>query len=133
VEELLAEVVGVLVTVVEACGAAVILAGAVWAFARFVWVGVRGGGSRAFVPVRLTLGRFLALGLEFQLASDVLRTAVAPSFRELGQLAAVAAIRTALNYFLSREIEEERRQVAAEEAASGTPDPAAPEAPGRTV
>ncbi len=76
-EELLAEVVGVLVTVVEACGAAVILAGAVWAFARFVWVGVRGGGSRAFVPVRLTLGRFLALGLEFQLASDVLRTAVA--------------------------------------------------------
>jgi uncharacterized membrane protein len=133
VEELLAEVVGVLVTVVEACGAAVILAGAVWAFARFVRVGVRGGGSRAFVPVRLTLGRFLALGLEFQLASDVLRTAVAPSFRELGQLAAVAAIRTALNYFLSREIEEERRQVAAEEAASGTPDPAAPEAPGRTV
>ncbi len=132
-EELLAEVVGVLVTVVEACGAAVILAGAVWAFARFVRVGVRGGGSRAFVPVRLTLGRFLALGLEFQLASDVLRTAVAPSFRELGQLAAVAAIRTALNYFLSREIEEERRQVAAEEAASGTPDPAAPEAPGRTV
>ncbi len=132
-EELLAEVVGVLVTVVEACGAAVILAGAVWAFARFVRVGVRGGGSRAFVPVRLTLGRFLALGLEFQLASDVVRTAVAPSFRELGQLAAVAAIRTALNYFLSQEIEEERRQVSAEEAASGTPDPAAPEAPGRTV
>ncbi|MBM7806702.1 putative membrane protein [Geodermatophilus bullaregiensis] len=132
-EELLAEVVGVLVTVVEACGAAVILVGAVWAFARFVWVGVRGGGSRAFVPVRLTLGRFLALGLEFQLASDVLRTAVAPSFRELGQLAAVAAIRTALNYFLSREIAEERRQVAEEEAGRAAPDPAAPGAPGRTV
>ncbi len=131
-EELLAEVVGVLVTVVEACGAAVILVGAVWAFARFVWVGVRGYGSRAFVPVRLTLGRFLALGLEFQLASDVLRTAVAPSFRELGQLAAVAAIRTALNYFLSKEIAEERRQVA-EEAREATPDPAAPESPGRTV
>ena len=131
-EELLAEVVGVLVTVVEACGAAVILVGAVWAFARFVWAGVRGGGSRAFVPVRLTLGRFLALGLEFQLASDVLRTAVAPSFRELGQLAAVAAIRTALNYFLSKEIAEERRQVA-EEAQDAVPDPASPQARGRTV
>ncbi len=131
-EELLAEVVGVLVTVVEACGAAVILVGAVWAFARFVWVGVRGHGSRAFVPVRLTLGRFLALGLEFQLASDVLRTAVAPSFRELGQLAAVAAIRTALNYFLSKEIAEERRQVA-EEAQDAVPDPASPPARGRTV
>ena len=30
-----------------------------------------------FTGVRLTLGRFLALGLEFQLASDVLRTAIA--------------------------------------------------------
>ena len=90
-EELLADVVGVLVTVVEACGAAVILIGAVWASARSVWVGLRRGGTSAFVPVQLTLGRFLALGLEFQLAGDVLRTAVAPSFRELGQLAASRA------------------------------------------
>ena len=114
-DELLADIVNVLVTVVEACGAAVIITGAVWAFARFVWVGVTRRTTSAFVPVRLTLGRFLALGLEFQLASDVLRTAVAPSFAELGQLAAVAAIRTALNYFLSKEIAEERRQVAEEE------------------
>jgi uncharacterized membrane protein len=41
---------------------------------------------------------------------------VAPSFSELGQLAIVAAIRTALNYFLSREIAEERRQVAARDS-----------------
>ena len=117
-EELLADAVGVLVTIVEACGAAVIIIGAVWAFARFVLVGLRERSAAGFVPVRLTLGRFLALGLEFQLASDVLRTAVAPSFRELGQLAAVAAIRTALNYFLSKEIAEERRQVAEEKAGS---------------
>jgi uncharacterized membrane protein len=114
VEELLAEALGVLIPVVEACGAAVIVVGALWAFARFVVVGLRERNAGAFVPVRLTLGRFLALGLEFQLASDVLRTAVAPSFRELGQLAAVAAIRTALNYFLSKEIAEERRQVTEE-------------------
>jgi uncharacterized membrane protein len=116
VEGLLQDVVAVLVTVVEACGAAVIIIGAVWAFVRFVWAAVRRDGTSAFVPVRLTLGRFLALGLEFQLASDVLRTAVAPSFKELGQLAAVAAIRTALNYFLGKEIAEERRQVAEEKA-----------------
>ncbi len=115
-EELLIEVLGVLVPVVEACGAAVIVVGALWAFVRFVVVGLRERDAGAFVPVRLTLGRFLALGLEFQLASDVLRTAVAPSFRELGQLAAVAAIRTALNYFLAKEIAEERRQIAEERA-----------------
>ncbi|MGY1785281.1 DUF1622 domain-containing protein [Geodermatophilus sp. SYSU D00698] len=131
-EEVLADVVGVMVTVVEACGAVVIFAGALWAFARFLWVGLRRGGSSAFVPVRLTLGRFLALGLEFQLASDVLRTAVAPSFRELGQLAAVAAIRTALNWFLSKEIAEERRQVA-EETGAPAPDPASAEHRGRGV
>ena len=111
---------GVLVPVVEACGAAVIVVGALWAFVRFVVVGLRDRDAGAFVPVRLTLGRFLALGLEFQLASDVLRTAVAPSFRELGQLAAVAAIRTALNYFLAREIDEERRQIAEARAHDGT-------------
>ncbi|HYX97905.1 MAG TPA: DUF1622 domain-containing protein [Geodermatophilus sp.] len=119
-EELLADALGVLVPVVEACGAAVIVVGALWAFVRFVVVGLRDRDAGAFVPVRLTLGRFLALGLEFQLASDVLRTAVAPSFRELGQLAAVAAIRTALNYFLAREIDEERRQIAEARAHDGT-------------
>ena len=118
-EELLADALGVLVPVVEACGAAVIVVGALWAFVRFVVVGLRDRDAGAFVPVRLTLGRFLALGLEFQLASDVLRTAVAPSFRELGQLAAVAAIRTALNYFLAREIDEERRQIAEARAHDG--------------
>ena len=118
-EELLGDALGVLVPVVEACGAAVIVVGALWAFVRFVVVGLRDRDARAFVPVRLTLGRFLALGLEFQLASDVLRTAVAPSFRELGQLAAVAAIRTALNYFLAKEITEERRQLAEERADDG--------------
>ena len=130
-EELLRDTVAVLVLIVEACGAAVIIIGALWAFLRFAYAGIRRRDTSAFVPVRLALGRFLALGLEFQLASDVLRTAVAPSFRELGQLAAVAAIRTALNYFLSKEIAEERRQVA-EEAREATPDPAAPESPGRT-
>ena len=134
-EDVLADVVGVLVTVVEACGAAVILIGAVWAFARFVQVGLRRRDTSAFVPVRLTLGRFLALGLDFPLASDVLRTVVAPSFTELGQLAAVAAIRTALNYFLSREIAEERRQVAEEAERGDSPgvDPASVEHRGRGV
>ena len=96
-----------LVVLVEAAGALVIVVGALLAFLRFLRVLPRRNAD-AFVPVRLTLGRFLALGLEFQLASDVLRTAIAPSFEELGKLAAVAAIRTALNFFLAREIREEQ-------------------------
>lgn len=60
-----------------------------------------------YEKARLTLARFLALALEFQLAADVLGTAVSPSWREIGQLAAIAVIRTALNYFLAKEIKEE--------------------------
>ncbi|MFS1299239.1 DUF1622 domain-containing protein [Streptosporangium longisporum] len=109
-EESLREFVNLLVRLVEAAGAAVIFAGAAIAFVRFVVVAVR-RHDHGFIAVRLFLGRFLALGLEFQLASDVLRTAIAPSFAQIGQLAAIAAIRTALNFFLNREIEREGRAV----------------------
>jgi uncharacterized membrane protein len=55
--------------------------------------------------VRLKLGRWLAVALEFELAADILRTAVAPTWNEIGQLAAIAVLRTALNYFLQQEID----------------------------
>ncbi|MFF5213041.1 DUF1622 domain-containing protein [Streptosporangium sp. NPDC000396] len=110
-EETLVEVVNLFVRLVEAAGALVIFVGAAVAFVRFVWVAVRRQGDDGFVTVRLSLGRFLTLGLEFQLAGDVLRTAIAPSFTQIGQLAAIATIRTVLNFFLSREIEREGRTV----------------------
>ncbi len=121
-DERLRGTVDVLVRLVEAAGAAVIFVGAVVAVVHFVRVLPRRSAD-AFVPVRLSLGRFLALGLEFQLASDVLRTAIAPSFDELGKLAAVAAIRTALNYFLAREIREEQRVLAEAKATARSSDP----------
>ncbi len=55
--------------------------------------------------IRLRLGRWLALALEFELGADILRTAIAPTWAEIGQLAAIAAIRTLLNYFLQQEID----------------------------
>jgi uncharacterized membrane protein len=109
-EEWLRTAVGLLVRLVEAAGALVIFSGAVLGFVRFLRTALHRGPD-AFTAVRLSLGRFLALGLEFQLASDLLRTAVAPSFEEIGKLAAVAAIRTGLNFFLGRELKEEREQV----------------------
>jgi uncharacterized membrane protein len=56
------------------------------------------------VEVRLALGRSLAIALELLLGADILKTAIAPTWNEIGQLAAIAAIRTALNYFLEREL-----------------------------
>jgi uncharacterized membrane protein len=56
------------------------------------------------VEVRLRLGRWLSLALEFELAADILRTAIAPTWDEIGKLAAIVVLRTLLNYFLEREI-----------------------------
>lgn len=61
---------------------------------------------QGFVDVRLGFARYLALGLEFQLAADILSTAVAPSWDQIGKLAAIAVIRTGLNFFLMREMQE---------------------------
>jgi len=60
--------------------------------------------------IRLRLGRWLALALEFELGADILRTAIAPTWMEIGQLAAIATIRTLLNYFLQQEIDRAARR-----------------------
>ena len=56
------------------------------------------------LEIRLALGKSLALALELLLAADILRTAVAPNWDDIGKLAAIAALRTLLNYFLEREL-----------------------------
>ena len=61
--------------------------------------------------VRLTFARYLALALEFQLGADILSTAIAPTWDQIGKLGAIAVIRTALNYFLGLEIREESERV----------------------
>jgi uncharacterized membrane protein len=50
------------------------------------------------------------VALEFQLAADIIGTAIAPSWGQIGQLAAIALIRTFLNHFLSKEIEAEEKE-----------------------
>jgi uncharacterized membrane protein len=56
--------------------------------------------------VRLQLARWLSLGLEFALAADIMRTGMNPTWNEIGQLAAIAILRTALNYFIQKEIDD---------------------------
>ena len=67
----------------------------------------RNSPSTAKNEVRLTLGRWLAVALEFELAADILNTAVTPSWSDIEKLAAIAALRTALNFFLDRDIRAE--------------------------
>ena len=62
-----------------------------------------GAGQRKEIWLRLAV--WLLLGLEFELAADVVRTVVEPTWDELGRLGAIAVIRTFLSYFLERDLE----------------------------
>jgi uncharacterized membrane protein len=52
--------------------------------------------------------RWLVAGLTFQLAADIVSTTSAPTWQEIGRLAAIAGIRTFLSYFLDREVDSTR-------------------------
>jgi uncharacterized membrane protein len=112
-EEYLITAVDYLRLVVEAIGAAVVGFGAVVTAVRFLLtlLGVRDDTN---IEIRLFLGRYLALGLEFQIGADILSTAVAPTIDDVLLLGAIVVIRTVLNYFLSKELERERQQVRSE-------------------
>ncbi|WP_167757730.1 DUF1622 domain-containing protein [Deinococcus fonticola] len=82
---------------------------ALWRAARVFWQRDRAPDT-VKESLRLQLGRWLAISLEFLLAADILLTAIAPTWDDIGKLGAIAFIRTALNYFLQREIEVHEKQ-----------------------
>jgi len=59
--------------------------------------------------IRISFGSTVAVALELLLGADVIATAVAPTWDEIGKLAAIATIRTALNFFLERDLKEASR------------------------
>jgi uncharacterized membrane protein len=105
-ESLVHNLAGWLRLVVETTGAAIVGLGFLVAAFRFVRESLKGDASD-FTVVRLILARYLALALEFQLGADILSTAIAPTWDQIGKLAAIAVVRTGLNYFLSLEMKGE--------------------------
>lgn len=71
---------------------------------------IRRGNGLAARDARVTFGSAVAVSLELLLGADVLETAVAPSWEDIGQLAAIATIRTVLNYFLEKELKHYQTQ-----------------------
>jgi len=91
---------------VEAVAVVIITYGAMEA----TWGVVNVIASRSNVPgdrkrVWLRFGVWLLLGLEFELAADIVRTAISPTWNDIGQLAAIGVIRTGLNYFLEIDLD----------------------------
>lgn len=95
---------------VEAMGVFAIGLGALIATYQFFFTIVV-NRSANFTHARFTMARYLAVALEFQLGADILSTAVAPSWDQIGKLAAIAVIRTGLNFFLAREMKEQQEAI----------------------
>ena len=109
-EEMFKEIAGHIALGVEVVAALMIGIGAVEALVRLVMPKSKFGRTAPFAKYREIFVRFgvwLMLGLQFELAADVIRSAISPSWKEIGQLAAIAAIRTVLNYFLANDIMEQ--------------------------
>lgn len=75
---------------------------------RYVVMLIAPGNNFSKEKLRLEFGSSVAVALELLLGADVLGTAIAPSWSDIGQLGAIAIIRTALNYFLGKELKETR-------------------------
>lgn len=54
--------------------------------------------------IRLKLGSYLVLGLEFFIAGDIVKTIITPTWESLGMLGAIVVIRTILSYFLTKDL-----------------------------
>lgn len=80
--------------------------GAVEAVARVAIRVITAGAAWSRRAVWLRFATWILLALEFALGADIIRTAVAPTWDDIGKLAAIAGIRTALSYFLERDIDE---------------------------
>lgn len=65
--------------------------------------------GKTIQDIRIRFGSSLTVSLELLLGADILATAIAPTWDEIGKLAAIATLRTALNYFLERELKNSER------------------------
>jgi len=97
------------VPIIDLLALVLILAGTLEAFVNGVRVMLsHPDGHYAIRAVWMRHARWLIAGLTFQLAADIIETSVAPSWDDVGRLAAIAVIRTFLNFFLERDQREAR-------------------------
>jgi uncharacterized membrane protein len=120
-EELFVQVAHGIESFIEAAAVLIVAYGSLEALIRLLWVMATprtSHGRRKEIWRRF--GVWLLLGLEFELAADIIASVVSPSWLDIGELGAIAVIRTFLNYFLERDLEN------AEASGEAVPDDVAP-------
>ncbi len=111
-----------LILVTELCGALVILLGVGRVLRHYIRLSFN-QEIREITLLRLHLGQNMVMALELQVAADILKTALDPSWEELLALIAIIAIRTLLNYLLEKEIDLLCKQELPPDLDKGVPAP----------
>ena len=107
IEDNFKEIAGYVALAIETAAVFVVAFGAVQALAGVLTLIVkRAADEMQGREIWLKFATWILLALEFALAADIVRTAVAPTWDDITKLAVIAAIRTMLNYFLAKDIAE---------------------------
>jgi uncharacterized membrane protein len=96
--------------VIDALALVIIVVGTIEAFAGGLRLLLSAPSGKERRDVGLRYARWLVAGLTFQLAADIIETSITTSWDAVGRLAAVAVIRTFLNYFLENDLGEMRER-----------------------
>lgn len=67
--------------------------------------------ERSLASIRMEVGQYLVLGLEFLVGKDIVESLIRPTWDDLGKLAFIILLRTALTFFLAKEMQEAREEV----------------------
>ena len=106
-EEIFKSIAGSVALTIEGAATLIIGYGAAEALYGAFFSTIRGDSIRSQrKQIWMRFGVWLLLGLEFELAADIIRTASSPTWSDIGQLGAIGFIRTFLNYFLERDLEQ---------------------------
>ena len=93
------------VPIVEACGTLIISLEVARTLVQYL-IAFFGRRPMHMLDLRVRLGQSMVMGLEFQVAADILKTALTPTWNDILLLAALIGLRTVLNYLLERELQE---------------------------
>ena len=94
-------IVGIAIMIFEFIGLGIIIVSGIKGFCSYVMRNPE---------IKLTLAKGLAMGLEFKLGSEILRTVVVREWTEIATVAGIIALRAALTFLIHWEIREEEKE-----------------------
>ena len=119
-EELFIQAARVAVLLIEGAAVLVVSFGSLEALFKLLTVMAKPSASHGMrKAIWRRFGVWLLLGLEFALAADIITSVISPTWQDIGELGAIAVIRTFLNYFLEHDLE--NAETAAERTRSTVP------------